>query len=165
MGDPFGATAVGVFLAGLLFKKVGEWLPEVVEKLTEDGLKAFYKKLVSSPGRPDVPANHDLLRAGRDSFRQAATVVLLEAARKQPEGLPLLPRILEHIRSGKLFTIPLIEAGNNLQLGWLKRAIEQVQSPKFDAVHDTITLQENELLTCATDPQNRCFSAKLPRPC
>jgi hypothetical protein len=103
-------------------KHLGDGLEGVLSNEAHASLGKLLARYADASLDPNtgLPRNHDLLQASRDALRGACTVLLLEQAGRLDPRKPWLPAILDHMRAGKLGTIPLIEARADPHRKWLK---------------------------------------------
>ena len=95
-----------------------------------------------------LPRNHDLQEASHQALREAALVLMMELAGRLDPKKPWLPRIIEHVREGKVFKVPIFDAGDNPQHKWLEALREAIESKSFGSLHDALVLNEDEVRHC-----------------
>ncbi|MBN8248660.1 MAG: hypothetical protein J0L84_14625, partial [Verrucomicrobia bacterium] len=95
-----------------------------------------------------LPRNHDLARASRESLRGAVQVLLLELAGRLAPKKPWLPAISQHLKDGKLGSVPLLEARDDPHWKWLESARSTVAGATFDEFHDLLRLSDDQVREC-----------------
>ena len=114
----------------------------------------FYREFVErwqdSPIDPatGLPRNHDLQEASRKALREAAQVLVMELAGQLEPSKPWIPRLVQHVREGKLGKVPLIEAGRDPQREWVETLREAIAGPPLDRLHDRLLLSEDDVRQC-----------------
>ena len=76
-----------------------------------------------------LPRNHDLQEASRKALREAAQVLVMELAGQLEPSKPWIPRLVQHVREGKLGKVPLIEAGRDPQREWVEALRKAIAGP------------------------------------
>lgn len=91
------------------------------------------------------PRNRELQAASRQALRDAALILVMELAGCVEPRKPWLPRIVEHIRAGNLFRIPLFDAGRDPQRDWVEALRDAISKDGFNALHDQVLVSEDDV--------------------
>jgi hypothetical protein len=158
-----GVSFLGKAVSGLAgndaaaLKHLGDGLAGVLSNEAHASLGKLLARYADASLDPTtgLPRNHDLLQASRDALRAACSVLLLEQAGRLDPRKPWLPAMLDHIRAGKLGTIPLIQARADPHRQWLEALQEALVSDRFERWHDQLVLNEQEMRECFRGGQCR----------
>ena len=131
------------FLPGLLATVAGT----VVSGIAGNEAHRLYRQWLETAIDPDtgLPRNHDLNRASRESLRGAVQVLLMELAGRLDPKKPWCQAIQQHLKDGKLGSVPLVKARTDPQWTWLEHALTKVRGNSLDVFHDQIQLSNDQV--------------------
>ncbi len=105
-----------------------------------------------------LPRNRELRDASLNALREAAQVLAMELAGRLDPAKPWLPRIIDHVRAGNLFKVPLFEAGRDPRREWVEALRAAIADEYLAEFHDRLFLSEEDTQHCLAGGE---FCAKL----
>ncbi|MGD0813501.1 MAG: tetratricopeptide repeat protein [Verrucomicrobiota bacterium] len=142
-----GAAVVAAFthhtLQDLLFHDAGG----EAASLSHGFKRLIMDKVRLAQGK--LPHNQDLRDASLQSCRAAAFIFGHALGHKLEPKLPLVPALLEHVRSRTLFDQPLVQirqTADQPKADWINRLLRACEEGRdFESFHDEFVLDEHEM--------------------